>query len=185
MVFFAYWVPFLIGTSPGNIISAFDWGVATILWWAEPKDAGFFAVWHERVCLQRNLMHIKKEIQGSPWVLAGLWVRAQYLLFFLTQYVQVSFYPLLQQFLHRGAKICCGHWDQALVGLGIFEMIFDSKSKVFWWINCSWAKAFVVLNNHQFWVALYESDYLTLMRKNIVLDGAKLEVMFQGLAKCL
>ena len=62
-------------------------------------------------------------------------------------------------------------------------MIFDSKSKIFQGLNCSRAKAFVIFNNHQVWVPLYKPDCLALMRKEIVLDGAKLELRFQCLEK--
>ena len=62
-------------------------------------------------------------------------------------------------------------------------MIFDSISKIFRGDNCSLAKAFVGLNDHQVWVILHKSDCLTLMRKDIVADGAELELGLQGLAK--
>ena len=35
-------VPFLMWTNTENIISAFEQGVAAIMWWSDPKDAGDF-----------------------------------------------------------------------------------------------------------------------------------------------
>ena len=46
-------------------------------------------------------------------------------------------------------------------------------------------ETFVGLNNHQVWVALDESDCPALMQKEIMVDGEKLELKFQGLAKFL
>ena len=79
--------------------------------------------------------------------------------FFIAQYVKVRFYPLLQKFSHRGGTICCVLWAQTLVGLGISEMIFNSRSKMFLGINFSRAEDFFGLNNHQVWVAIYESNF--------------------------
>ena len=131
------------------------------------------AVWNDRACLQRNLMHLKKDIQEAPWILVWPYVRAQDFVFFLDQYFRVNFYPLLQKFLHRGGTICCGRWDQTLIGLGISEMIFDRKSKIFQGLNLSWAEAFVGLNNYEVWAPLYKSNCTALTRKEIVVDGEK------------
>ena len=86
-------------------------------------------------------------------------------------------------FLHWGGKICCGCCAHTLVGLGISEMIFDSKSKIFLGVYCSRAKAFVGFNNHQVWVALYEYNCPAVMKKEIVADGEKSELRFQGFLK--
>ena len=95
-----------------------------------------------------------------------------------------NFYPFLQLFSNWGGTICCARWAQTFVSLGISEMIFDSKSKIFPRLNWSWAEVFFCLNNYQVRGALYESNCPALIQKENLRDRVKLELRFQGLEKC-